>query len=428
MPSAASPDGSSSASADAVARAVEDAHRREWAHVLTATVRVTRDLDAAEECTQDAFAQALVTWRASGVPARPGAWLTTVARNRALDRRRRDALFRRAMPELVMDETVAGPADAPEPAAVADDLLRLVFTCCHPALSREAQVALTLRLLCGLSTAEVARAFLVREPAMAARLTRAKRKIAAARIPYRVPAADELPARVAAVLDVLHLVLTTGHSAPVGDAVLRADLLDGAVRLARLLHAQLPDDPDVAALLALVLLTDARRDSRVGPAGEPVLLADQDRTRWDADLVAEGTALLTDALRRRPGRYAVQAAIAAVHAEAPTWERTDWTEVVGLYDVLLRLWPSPVVALNRAVAVGQRDGAAAGLAALAPLLDDPALATYAYLGAARADLLRRLGRWREAADAYAEALALTDNAAERAFLARRLAEVRERAG
>lgn len=408
---------------DAVARAVADAHRAEWARVLTATVRVTRDLDTAEECTQDAFAQALVTWPTAGVPARPGAWLTTVARNRALDRRRRDALFRRALPELVMEEAVEGPADAPEPAAVADDRLRLVFTCCHPALSREAQVALTLRLLCGLSTAEVARAFLVRETAMAARLTRAKRKIATARIPYRVPSADELPARLGPVLDVLHLVLTTGHAAPVGDDVLRTDLLDAAVRLARLLRAALPDEPDVAALLALVLLTDARRASRVAPSGAPVLLADQDRTRWDAELVAEGTALLAEALRHPPGRFAVQAAIAAVHAEAPTWERTDWAEVVGLYDVLLRLWPSPVVALNRAVAVGERDGPAAGLAALAPLLDDPALATYAWASAARADLLRRLGRRAEAADAYAEALALTGNEAERRFLEGRLAEV-----
>jgi RNA polymerase sigma-70 factor (ECF subfamily) len=308
---------------------------------------------------------------------------------------------------------------------VADDRLRLIFVCCHPALSRDAQVALTLRLVCGLSTAEVARAFLVREPAMAARITRAKKKISRARIPYRMPSREDLPERVGAVLDVVHLVFTTGHAAPVGERLFRRDLVDGAIHLARTLHRLLPHDGDVAGLLALMLLTDARRDARLSGTGELVLLADQDRTLWHRQQIEEGTALLAESLQHQaPTRYAVQAALAAVHAEATTWDDTDWTEIVGLYDVLHGLWPSPVVALNRAVAVGFRDGPEAGLAALAPLRDEPALATYAYLSAARADLLRRLGRWPEATAAYEEALALTDNDVERAFLARRLDEVR----
>jgi len=392
--------------------------------VLAATVRVTRDLDLAEECTQDAYARALEVWERDGIPDRPGAWLTTVARNRATDLLRRETVLRRALPLLVIDEAVAGPEEA-EASAVGDDRLRLIFTCCHPALARDAQVALTLRLLCGLSTAEVARAFLVREATMAARITRAKRKIAAARIPYRVPSAGELPARVGAVLDVVHLVFTTGHTAPAGERLVRDDLTEGAIRLARMLHRLLPGDGDVAGLLALLLLTDARRDTRATTDGRLVLLADQDRSRWDADRIAEGAALLTEALSGRPpARYAVQAAIAAVHAEAPSWADTDWTEICGLYDVLRQLWPNPVVDLNRAVAIGMRDGPAAGLAALEPLLDEPALAAYGYLSAARADFLRRVGEWGEAEAAYEEALALAGNDAERAFLAERLAEVR----
>jgi RNA polymerase sigma-70 factor (ECF subfamily) len=399
-----------------VAAAVAEAHRREWARVLAATAHLTRDLDLAEECTQEAYAQALVTWPRTGIPDRPGAWLTTIARNRARDALRRESVLRRALPLLVTPEQAPGPED---------DRLRLVFTCCHPALSREAQVALTLRLVCGLSTPEVARAFLVREATMAARITRAKKKIAAARIPYRVPAPDQLAERVGAVLEVVHLIFTTGHTAPVGERLERRDLADSAIGLARMLHLLMPQDAEVGALLALLLLIDARRDGRVSDSGRLLLLAEQDRSRWDARRIAEGAALLTDALRRRPPtRYAVEAAIAAVHAEAPTWEDTDWSEIVGLYDVLLRLWPSPVVALNRAVAVGLRDGPRAGLDALAPLLDEPALATYGYLSAARADFLRRLERWAPSAAAYEEALALTDNEAERAFLAGRLDEVR----
>ncbi|MFI5610230.1 RNA polymerase sigma factor [Amycolatopsis sp. NPDC051903] len=407
-----------------VGEAVAQAHRREWAGVLAAAVRVVRDFDLAEECAQDAYAQALRSWAAHGVPARPGAWLTTVARNRAKDLLRRESVVRAALPLLVTDAVVAGPADAAEPSAVDDDRLRLIFTCCHPALSRDAQVALTLRLVCGLSTVEVARLFLVPDTTMAARITRAKKKIKGARIPYRVPARGDLPERVGAVLEVVHLVFTTGHAAPVGEQLVRADLVDGALHLARTLHRLLPDSGDVSGLLALLLLTDARRDSRLSAGGQLVLLAEQDRSRWDAQQIEEGTALLTEALRRAgPTRYSVQAAIAAVHAEAPTWDDTDWTEVVGLYDVLRRLWPSSVVELNRAVAIGFRDGSEAGLAALSPLLAEPALGTYGYLSAARADFLRRLGRWSEAATAYEEALAMTGNEVERAFLAGRLEEV-----
>ncbi|HEY2060854.1 RNA polymerase sigma factor [Amycolatopsis sp. NBC_01480] len=408
-----------------VGEAVAQAHRREWALVLAATVRVVRDLDLAEECAQEAYAQALRTWAVNGVPSRPGAWLTTVARNRGKDLLRRESVLRSALPLLVTDEVAPGP----EPSEFEDDRLRLVFTCCHPALSREAQVALTARLVCGLSTVEVARAFLVQETAMAARITRAKKKISGARIPYRVPSAEDLPERVDAVLEVVHLVFTTGHVAPVGAQLVRRDLVDGAVHLARTLHQLLPGNGDVAGLLALLLFTDARRETRLSDDGHLILLDEQDRSRWDAAQIEEAAALLAESLRRTgPTRYSVQAAIAAVHAEAPTWADTDWAEVTALYDVLRRLWPSPVVELNRAVALGFRDGPEAGLAALAPLLDEPALGTYAYLSAARADFLRRLGRWAEAATSYEEALALSGNEVERGFLAGRLEEALGRLG
>ena len=397
--------------------AVAAAHRREWGVVIAATVRVTHDLDRAQECVQDAYAQALRTWPTTGIPDRPGAWLTTVARNRARDLQQRDARFRRAIPELVM-ENVAPEIGLDRP-AIDDDLLRLIFTCCHPALHRDAQVALTLRLICGLSTAEVARAFLVPETTMAARITRAKKKIARARIPYRVPNRAELSGRVAGVIEVVHLIFATGHAPPSGSDLLRSDLLDRALELARLLHRLLPGERDVAALLALLLLTDARRDTRLS-GGDLVLLADQDRSRWDAAMTAEGVELLTTTLGRGPaGRYAIQAAIAAVHTESPSWEQTDWAEIVGLYDLLHQRWPNPVVDLNRAVAIGFRDGPTAGLAEIDRLLEEPGLATYGYLTAARADLLRRLGRPDEARSAYDEALTLTDNSVERAFLTRR---------
>jgi len=404
-----------------VEAAVADAHRREWAFVLAATVRVTGDIDLAEECVQDAYAKALSTWPTQGIPDRPAAWLTTVARRRGIDVLRRRTTHDRVLPQL------AGPASGDDDDAddglveIADDRLRLIFTCCHPALSPEAQVALTLRLICGLTTGEVARLFLVQESTMAARLTRAKKKIAAARIPYRVPALADLPERIGAVLDVVHLVFTTGHTAPGGSDLVRNDLVAQAVYLARMLRTLLPDDADVAGLLGLIVLTHARQTTRLAADGSLSLLSEQDRSRWDAAEIAEGLALVREALQGRPpGRFALMAAIAAVHAEAPTWSSTDWSELVGLYDLLVVIWPSPVVALNRAVAIGFAEGPGAGLKVLDGLSDEPQLAAYSYLPSARADLLRRLGRTDEARAAYRRALALTDNAVERGFLQDRL--------
>lgn len=408
-----------------VDQAVADAHRREWAAVLAATAHVTRDFDIAEDCTQDAFAKALQVWPSSGIPAQPGAWLTTVARNRALDLMRRESAWKRAMPQLVVTDGDSGVDKAIDIFAGPDDQLRLIFTCCHPALSDEARIALTLRLVCGLSTAEVARAFLVQESTMAARITRAKKKIATARIPYRIPTGDDLPARISAVCKVLHLVSTTGHNAPVGEQLIRADLIDAAIRQTRVLHRFVPTDGAVGGLLALMLLTDARRDARTSEAGEVILLADQDRSQWDAAEIAEGQALVSRVLRTGPPNpYAVEAAIAAVHAEARTLADTDWEEIVGLYDVMLALRPSPVIELNRAVAVGLRDGPQAGLDDLDRLLDEPALAAYSYFSAARADVLRQLQRWEDARAAYIEALTLTANDTECAFLTQRMDEIR----
>jgi RNA polymerase sigma-70 factor, ECF subfamily len=406
-----------------VAAAVADAHRREWAFVLAATVRVTRDLDHAEECAQEAFAAALVDWPRNGVPASPGAWLTTTARRRALNVIRHRGVEVRHLPLLVEDVTAPGPEELvveEEGPPIPDDRLRLVVTCCHPALDQPAQVALTLRLLCGLSTAEVARAFLVSESTMAARITRAKKKIAVARIPYRVPTAAELPERVDAVLSVVHLLFTTGHTVPTGTELVRRDLVERSMELCRMLRKLLPADPAVAGLLALLLLSDARRETRTAPDGRLLLLEDQDRGRWDRSAIAEGVALVRESLASRPpSRYALQAAIAAVHSES-SWGDTDWAEIVGLYDLLAQLWPSPVVALNRAVAVGFASGAAAGLAELDALTSEPQLASYHYLPAARAEQLRRLGRYTEARQAYTEALFLTENSVERAFLENRL--------
>jgi RNA polymerase sigma factor (sigma-70 family) len=405
-----------------VEAAVAEAHRREWAFVLAATVRVTGDIDLAEECVQDAYARALATWSTGGIPTKPGAWLTTVARRRAIDMVRRVSTLDRALPLLVETAPAPDPGD-PDAPDIVDDRLRLIFTCCHPAIGFDAQIALTLRLLCGLTTAEVARAFLVSEATMAARITRAKKKITLARIPYRVPPLDELPSRIEAVLSVVHLLYTTGHTAPLGTDLIRRDLVERSLDLARVLRALLPQDADVAGLLALILLTDARRATRLHD-GQLVLLSDQDRTQWDRAAITEGVALVREALRRRPpGRFALMAAIAAVHSEAPTWDSTDWREIVGLYDLLVALWPSPVVALNRAVAVGLAEGPEAGLAALDALATEPVLATYSYLASARADFLRRLDRAGDARLAYEEALLLSENAVERAFLEDRLGQM-----
>lgn len=387
--------------------------------MLAATARVTRDLDLAEECVQDAYAKALTAWSASGIPARPGAWLTTTARNRAIDLIRREAHFRETIPLLADDEITTGPADDDD---IADERLRLIFTCCHPALSQEAQVALTLRLVCGLSTAQIARAFLVTESTMAARITRAKKKIAVARIPYQVPAAEELSERIEAVLTVVDLLFTTGHVAPSGPDLMHTELISRALDLARMLTELLPADAEVKGLLALLLLTDARRAARLDPTGVPILLADQDRSLWNQTAISEGSALVRRALRGGPaGQFVVRAAIAAVHSESPSWEATDWEEIVGLYDVLLARRPSPVAALNRAVAKGFAAGPEAGLAALNELADEPLLATYPYAAVARGEFLQQLGHIAEARAAYEEALAFTENAAERQSLNQRLA-------
>lgn len=402
-----------------VAAAVADAHRREWAFVLAATVRIAGDIDTAEEAVQDAYASALSTWGGNGIPHNPGAWLTVTARRRALDMRRRAATAQKALPKLLGREDDDG--DGFEGDEIPDDRLRLIFTCCHPALPLEARVALTLRLLCGLSTAEVARAFLVPEATMAARITRAKKKIAAARIPYRVPSSDELHERVDGVLSVVYLVYTTGHTAPSGADLVRRDLAERGVELARLLRELLPADPDVAGLLALVLLTEARRDARVDGNQDLILLENQDRSKWDQDAVTEGVALLHEALAYRPpGRFALMAAIAAVHDESGSWSGTDWQEILGLYDLLMERWPSPVVRLNRAIALGFATGPAEGLAELDALGAEPQLARYPYLAAARGDFLVRLGREDEARVAFEEALILTDNEAEQRFLRARL--------
>jgi len=409
------------ARAASVERAVADAHRREWAFVLAATARVARNLDLAEECVQDAYVAALDAWARDGVPRKPGAWLTTAAKRKVLDALRRDQRFRSKLPLLVEPEEA--DVNIPTHGAVADDRLRLIFTCCHPALSREAQVALTLRLVCGVSTGDIARAFLVSEPTMAARLTRAKKKISAARIPYRVPEAHELPDRLDAVLSVVHLLYTTGHTAPSGEQLVRGDLVQRALDLGRMLRGLMPDEREVRGLLALLLVTDARRSTRTDAHGRLLLLEEQDRSAWDRAAIEEGHQLVVGALRGgNPGRYALQAAIAALHAAAPSYAETDWPQVLTLYDELLKVWPSPVVALNRAVGVAMVRGPEVALGEIEALERDGRLAGYRYLPATKADLLRRLGRHPEAASAYRAALDLADNEAERAFLSARLAE------
>jgi RNA polymerase sigma-70 factor (ECF subfamily) len=390
--------------------------------VLAATVRVTRDLDAAEEAVQEAYVQALRTWGRDGVPARPGAWLTTTARRQALNGLRRGRTQARKLP-LLLGREEDEEVEVGDPDSIPDDRLRLVFTCCHPALSPEAQVALTLRLVCGVATPDVARALLVSETTMAARITRAKQKIAVARIPYAEPTPAERPARLDAVLTVVHLVHSTGHTAPSGPDLVRDDLADRALDLARLLHRLLPDEPEVTGLLALLLGHHARRATRTDADGRIVRLADQDRSRWDHDLIAEVDRLVVTALETapRPGRFALQAAIASLHAQAPSYEATDWPQIVRLYDALRAVWPSPVVDLNRAVAVAEVDGPETALALVDGVAADGRLDRYPYLPATRSELLERLGRTAEAADEARRALALTDNAAEQEHLHRRIA-------
>lgn len=383
---------------------------------------MTGDWDVAEESAQDAFALALERWRRDGVPRNPGAWLTTTARNRALDRLRRAATGAAKLREVAVLSPPDEPSDGDD-SGVEDDRLRLIFTCCHPALSLEAQVALTLRTLAGLTTAEIARAFLIPEPTMAQRLVRAKRKIRNAGIPYRVPPAHLLLERTAAVLAVLYLLFNEGYAATAGADLVRRGLCAEAIRLARTLARLMPDEPEALGLLALMLLHDARRAARVDNAGDLVPLEEQDRTRWDGDAIAEGLELLDAAFRReQPGPYQVQAAIAARHASAGEAAATDWAEIAALYGQLARMVPSPVVELNRAVAVAMADGPEAGLSLVEALEASGALPGYHLLPATRADLLRRLDRPAEAAAAYRQALELAATDAERRYLTRRLAE------
>ncbi|WP_261995049.1 RNA polymerase sigma factor [Streptomyces sp. ME109] len=410
-----------------VEEAVATAFREEWGQVVATLIRVTGDWDLAEECAQDAFAQALDRWRRDGIPRRPGAWLTTTARHRALDVLRREAVGAEKFREVAVLARDEGPYDPDheEDGGVADDRLRLIFTCCHPALPIEARVALTLRTLAGLTTSEIARSFLVPEATMAQRLVRAKRKIRNAGIPYRVPPAHLLPERTTGVLGVVYLLFNEGYAATSGADLVRTRLCAEAIRLARVLALLMPDEPEVLGLLALLLLHDSRRATRVDTAGELVTLEDQDRTAWDRAAIDEGAALLETALRRgRPGPYQIQAAIAACHTTAATAAETDWADIAGLYGELARLVPSAVVRLNRAVAVGMAEGPAAGLALVAELEGTGELDGYHLLAATRADLLRRTGRAAEAAEAYGRALELVANAAERRFLEKRLAECR----
>jgi RNA polymerase sigma factor (sigma-70 family) len=406
---------------DDVRTAVASAHRDEWARVLATTVRTARDIDLAEESVQDAFTEALTSWTRDGIPENPGAWLTTVARRRVFDSQRRAATYRQKLPllvdsgESVVEESLRSEMESGDFAD--DDTIRLVFMCCHPSLSRDAQMALTLRLVCGMTRVDIARCFLVSETTMAARLTRAKKKIALARIPFRVPNAEEMPARLDGALGVIYLLFTVGHASPSGEVLVRRDTIREALRLARLLHDLLPDEPEVKGLLALLLVIHARQDSRITPDGSAQPISAQDRSLWDRDEIAHAHELIVESLLTgTAGRYTLQAAIASLHAHAPTYDEVDWPQIVILYDQLLLVWPSPVVRLNRAVAVSKVEGAQAALAIVDELEREGSLDLYHYLPATKSYLLEELGRTDEAELFRTRARDLATNEVERSYL------------